>query len=393
MPKKKNSRSASGSGSIRQRKDGRWEGRYTAGTNPGTGRQIQKSVYGDTQREVVDKLAAIKAGIDSGIFVEPSKLTVAMWLDIWMAEYLGGVKIGTIDAYKSIIKINLKPGLGAVKLSSLSAHAIQTLYNTLQKGTDDKIGLSPKTIKNIHGVLHKALQQAVELRYIRFNPADACKLPRIERKEIKPLDDEQIAAFLEAIQGHKWEAVYLVTLFAGMRQGEVLGLTWPCVDFESGSILIERQQIKNHSTGKYELATPKNNKSRRITPAPFVMKALWEQRRLQAEWRLKAGQAWEDAGLVFTNELGRNLSAQTVYLNYKKIVAEIGIPKSRFHDLRHSYAVAALQSGDDVKTVQENLGHHTASFTLDTYGHVTEKMKQESAARMEQFFKGIKKGG
>lgn len=388
MPKRKNSRAAAGSGSIRQRPDGRWEGRYSAGVHPGTGKQIQKSVYGDTQREVLDKLTEIKAGLDNGTFVEPSKLTVAMWLDIWLAEHLGGVKPRTADSYNATCRVHIKPELGAVKLSALSAHAVQTLYNKCQR---DK-GLSAKSIKNLNGVLHKAMQQAVELGYIRFNPCNACKLPRIERKEITPLNDEQIATFLNAIKGHKWDVLFLVTLFTGMRQSEILGLQWKCVDFERGSILIDKQLQRDRATGKYILIAPKNNKSRRITPAPSVIEALREQLRRQSEWRLKAGQAWENTGLVFTNELGHNLSAQTVYLHYKKIVISLDIPEAGFHDLRHSYAVAALQSGDDVKTVQENLGHHTASFTLDVYGHVTEKMKQESAARMEVFINAVKKG-
>lgn len=142
-------------------------------------------------------------------------------MDIWLAEYTPNVKPGTIDAYNSIVKINLKPHLGAVRLMTLSTHAIQAQYNRLQR--DGKV--SAKTIKNIHGVLHKALQQAVELRYIRFNPAEGCKLPRVGGKPIQPLDNESIDAFLKEISGHRWENIFFVTLFTGMRQGEVLGLT------------------------------------------------------------------------------------------------------------------------------------------------------------------------
>lgn len=381
---RKPNRAAHGSGTIRKRPDGRWEARVTMGRDPLTGKHIRKSVYGQTEQEVRKKLTQIAAAVDDGTYTEPSKLTVGQWLDIWTSEYLGGVKPRTVDSYKAICRVHLKPALGDVKLSALSAHTIQTLFNHLQR----EKGLSPKTVNNIHGVLHKALQQAVELTYIRFNPANACKLPRIEKPEISPLDDEAIIAFLDALQGHRWEAVYLVTLFTGMRQGEVLGLSWSCLDFTSGTILINKQlQLKRDGSGEYALVTPKNNKSRRITPAPSVMEVLREQRRRQSEWRFRAGSAWEDSDLVFTDELGHNLSSQTVYKNFKAIVRAIGIPESRFHDLRHSYAVNALQAGDDIKTLQENLGHHTASFTLDTYGHVTEKMKQESANRMEQFIK------
>ena len=386
MPKKKNTRNAAGSGSIRQRPDGTWEGRYSAGTHPGTGKPMRKSVYGDSQREVVDKLAAISSGINAGTFIEPSKLTVSAWLDIWAAEYLGDVKPNTASKYKSDCKNHIIPSLGSVKLTVLSAHMIQTFINRLSP-------LSPKTIKNINGTLHKALQQAVEVGYIRFNPSDACKLPRIEKKEIQPLDEAEIAKFLTGIEDHMWESIYTFTLFTGMRQGEVLGLKWDCVDFEHGTVSIYRQLQKNRETHTWEIITPKHDKKRRITPAPSVMAVLWEQRRRQMEWRVKAGVAWQESGLVFTNELGRHLMPLTVYRHYKKLVADIGIPESRFHDLRHSYAVVALSSGDDIKTVQETLGHHTAAFTLDTYGHVTEQMKTESAARMESFIKGVKKSG
>ncbi|MCL2003256.1 MAG: site-specific integrase [Oscillospiraceae bacterium] len=395
MPKRKNTRNASGSGSIRQRPDGTWEGRYSTGTNPGTGKPIRKSVYAETQREAVKKLDAIKTGIADGTFTEPSKLTVSQWLDIWTAEYLGGVKPRTVGTYSMVCRLYLKPGLGAVRLSALSAHMIQTMYNGLHKGTSGKPGLSAKTVKNIHGVLHKALQQTVKLGYLRFNPADAIELPRAVKAQIQPLCDEKIVEFIKTIQGHKWEVVFRVTLFCGLRQGEVLGLTWGCIDFERGTILIDRQLQRNHTDnkGKYEFISPKNDKSRRISPAPSVMAALREQRRRQAEEQIKAGSAWEDTGLVFTNPLGQNLSVQSVYKEFKRLVAQIGVPETRFHDLRHTYAVTALQSGDDIKTVQETLGHHTASFTLDVYGHVSERMKQNSAARMEAFIQSVEKGG
>lgn len=376
-------RGAQGSGSIRKRSDGRWEARFTAGRDPGTGRQVQKSIYGTTQAEVRKKLQAVTAAIDEGAYTSPSPLSVGAWLDIWVAEYLPDVKPRTAQSYRATVEGHLKPELGAVKLSALTAPQIQAVYNRLHNG-----GLSPKTIKNLHGVLHKALEQAIEIGYIRFNPARACKLPRVEKAEIHPLDEREIAAFMEAVKGHPFEAVYLATLFTGMRESEVLGLTWDNVNFESGTLTISRQLQR--IDGEYRFTTPKNGKTRRITPAPFVLDVLRKQRKRQAEWQLRAGTAWQnESNLVFTNEIGRNLSAQTVYLQFKKAAAAIGRPDARFHDLRHSYAVAALESGDDVKTVQENLGHHTAAFTLDVYGHVTEKMKAESAARMEQFIKGV----
>ena len=390
-------KAASGTGSIRKRtvtRGGReytyWEARYTEGVDPGTGRQIQRSISGKTQKEVARKLKATTASLDTGTYTAPSKLTVGQWLEVWARNYLGAVKPLTVVSYEGHIKNHIKPAIGAVRLSVLNAHTIQSFYNELGKEKDSKSGLSAKTVKNLHGVLHKALQQAVMVGYIRFNPSDACTLPRIERREMTPLDEEQSKTFLKAIKGHRFEALFTVTMFTGMREGEVLGLLWSCVDFERGTILINKQlQREKKKGGKFLFAPLKNDKSRTITPAPWVMQILRSHRARQTEQRFKAAEVWEQSGLVFTNELGRHLATHTVYKDFKATVAAIGCPEIRFHDLRHSYAVASLRSGDDIKTVQENLGHHTAAFTLDVYGHVTEQMKKASADRMESYIRDV----
>lgn len=279
-------RGAQGGGSIRQRPDGRWEARFTVGRDPGTGKQKQRSIYGATQKEVRQKMNVAIKDIDDGIYTEPSKLTVGKWLDIWLAEYLGGVKPRTVATYTGDVENHIKPALGAVKLSALRVHAIQAFYNDL---TRREKPLSPKTVKNIHGALHKALKQAVTLGYIKYNPADGCTLPRITKQEIKPLDEAQIAALIGAIQGHKYGIMLEVVLFTGMRQGELLGLSWDCVDFEGGTILINKQlQRKRGGKGGYHLVPPKNDKPRQITPADTVMSLLKKQRAKQAEQQLRA---------------------------------------------------------------------------------------------------------
>ena len=387
---RKSTRAAQGSGTIRQRSDGRWEARYTVGQDPGTGKQIQRSVYGATQQEVRKKLAQVTTDIDGGTYKEPCKMTLSQWLDIWSTEYLGGVKPKTVESYCCQIKIHIKPALGAVKLETLNTHMIQKFYNSLSKERNGKPGLSPKSIKIVHGVLHKALQQAVSIGYIKFNPSDACTIPRVERKEIKPLDNEAIIKFLKAIQGHRFEDVYLTLLFTGMRRGEVCGLTWDHVNLEKGTILINRQlQNIPGQPGAFRLVSTKSSKGRTISVAASVVEILKKHRAKQAEARLLAGPIWKDENFVFTDDVGSHLPPNTLYHNYKRLVASIGMPDARLHDLRHSYAVAALRAGDDIKTVQGNLGHHTASFTLDTYGHVTEEMKQASADRMNSFIKSI----
>lgn len=395
MPRgKKSGRAASGDGSIRKKivkKNGKeytyWEGRYTCGFDPKTGKQKQRSISGKTQAEVAQKLREVTAEIGQGTFKEACKLTVGEWSIIWDKDYLIGVKPRTQEAYRSILCTHIRPELGAIKLEALNAHTIQHFYNGLSQK-----GLSAKTVKNVHGVLHELLQQAVRIGYLRMNPSDACTLPRVVKKEIKPLGDDAIRQFLAAIQGHRFEILLMVTLFTGLREGEVLGLSWDRVDFDKGTLLIDRQlQRAKDESGerRYSLVSLKNDKWRRITPADSVMELLRRQWSSQAEWRLRAGPAWEDSGLVFTNELGEHLSPYTVYHNFKRLAASIGIPEARVHDLRHSYAVAAIKSGDDIKTVQGNLGHATASFTLDVYGHVTDQMKRDSAERMQKFIKSV----
>ena len=390
-------KSAKGTGTIRKKtvtRNGKpytyWESRVTVGRDPGTGKQIQRSFTGKTQKEVREKMQAAAVEVNQGTYTAPSKLTVGQWLDIWQRDYLGSVKPMTALNYSQHIKNHIRPAMGAIKLDALDTPTIQKLYNSLSAEKDGKPGLSPKTVKNVHGVLHKALQQAVKVGYIRFNPADACELPRMEKKEIKPLDDAAIAAFLQAIRGHRFEAVYLTMLFTGMRRGEVCGLTWDCVDLERGTILINKQlQNVAGKPGEFVLVSTKNSKGRTITAAASVVEVLKKHRTQQRLDQLRAGPMWQETGFVFCNEIGERLSPNTVYHNYKRLVASIGIPEARLHDLRHSYAVAALRAGDDIKTVQGNLGHHAAAFTLDVYGHVTEEMKKASADRMEQYIKGV----
>jgi integrase len=394
MPRKTTNRAANGNGSIRKvtkTKNGKqytyWEGRVTVGYDPGTGKQKQRTVSGKTQKEVTQKMREITAELDAGTYHEPCKLTVGEWLDIWLRDYLNGVKPRTAESYRCQIENHIRPNLSKIKLEALSTPDIQKFYNSMTES-----GLAAKTVIITHGVLHKALQQAVAIGYLRFNPSDACTLPRSERKELKPLDDNAISAFLTAVKGHPYETVFLVTLFTGMRQGEVLGLTWNCVDLDNGTLLINKQlqkAVNDKGKREYSLVSTKNSKGRKITLASTVVNLLRQQKAKQEVWKQAAGSAWRKSDFVFTNELGEHLMPHTVYHNYKRIVAAIGRPDARFHDLRHSYAVAAIKSGDDIKTVQGNLGHATASFTLDVYGHVTDQMKRESANRMEQFIQSV----
>jgi phage integrase family protein len=377
-------RGAQGNGTIRQRKDGRWEARVTVGRNPSTGKQIQKSIYGKTQAEVSRKLRELCKEVDDGIYKEPVKYTVKDWAEIWLNEYTGDLKPLTVKQYTTYINNRIVKNMGSVKLTRLDTPIIQRFYNQLTKE-----GLSPVTIKNIHSILHSMLETAVEVGYMRTNPSNVCRLPKPEKKQIKPLENADISKLLEALKGDKYESLYTVDLFTGLRQGELLGLTWDCIDFKKGTMYIYRQLQFNK--GSYYFTSLKNGKTRTIALAPYVLNILRNQKAWQAECQLKSYGMWNNKDdLVFTNELGGHLTQNYTYRHFKKIVSSIGIPDARLHDLRHTFAVSSLQSGNDVKTVQEALGHHTAAFTLDVYGHVTEEMRKASADRLETFINSVK---
>jgi len=369
---------AKGEGSITKRKDGRWEARITVGYDPGTGKPIRKSFYGKTQREVKDKMQTVQTQVNSGDWLEPSRATVEDWMRIWAEDYTGHLKPRTVIMYKGYINNHIIPGLGKAPLQKLQPHDVQKFYNKLS------IDLAPKSVKNIHGILHKALKQAVANGMMRTNPADFCTLPKAKKPEIKPLGEEEMKAFIrKSLEKTDTSRLFFaIDMLTGMRQSEILGLTWDNVDLENGLIYVKQQlQLVG---GKYVLLTPKHDKERVISISPYVVKLLQGQIREQKKWQLAAGPVWDNPNnYVFTDELGDNLKRHTIYKRFKKIAAEIGCPDARFHDLRHTYAVFSLRAGDDIKTLQDNLGHHTAAFTLDVYGHVTEEMKKASADRQQ----------
>lgn len=378
----------SASGSIRKKtvtRNGKsyvyWEARYTAGYDPQTGAQLQRSVSGKTQKEVRQKLTLATAQLDTGTYLEPTKITLGAWLDTWAANYLRKIKPATVASYKSMIRNHIAPALGGIRLCQLSNIQIQAFYSGLY---DD--GLSPKTVLNIHGALHKALAQAVKSKLIRDNPADNCELTKAPDPDIKPLSGSEIAAFFQAIKGQQYENLFTVILLLGLRQSEALGLTWENINWETGAVTIEKQL----TAGTYQLAPTKNSEVRTITASPTALDALRREKLRQTELRLRWGVGWDPTGLVFADDSCEHLCHSTVYKAFKRIAAQIGRPDARLHDLRHSYAVISLQAGDDIKTVQAHLGHATAAFTLDVYGHVLDEVHQASADRQEAFLEKIK---
>lgn len=243
----------------------------------------------------------------------------------------------------------------------------------------------------MHGILHSGLKQAVRCGVLQTNPADNTKLPKAKKPGLKPLMDGSISDFLEAIKGDPYERVFIVDLFSGMRQSEILGLQWQDIDFDAGTVTVCRQLQKvPHSKEYVILDETKNGKARTIPIAASVVKVLRAQQRQQAKWQLAAGPAWHNAyNLVFTDELGGHLKHHTVYKHFKRAVSSIGMETTRFHDLRHSCAILALQAGCSVKAVQEQLGHYSSAFTMDVYAAVSDTMRQDTQTRMESVIKEV----
>ena len=329
-------RAAKGAGSVHKRTHTRngkqytyWEARITTGRDPLTGKQVQRTFSGKTQKEVLEKMQAVAVEVNRGTYTPPCKMTMGEWLDIWQTEYLGNAKYNTVRIYTSNIKNHIKPALGAVRLDRLHPHTVQVFINRLE-------GLAPQTVRMIYQVLHLALEKAVDLEYIPKNPAAKCTLPKKSQEEIKPLDDAQVTALLAAAKGTELEHIITVALFTGMRISELLGLTWDSVDMGAGTITVDKQLSRFEVQSENLFASPKNGKARTLTPAPAVMRELKAQRRRQLEMQLRAGQARDNPhGLVFTNAVGRNLLTQYVNKHFRDLASAIGLKGVRFHDLRH----------------------------------------------------------
>ena len=384
MPKRANNE-----GSIRQRPDGRWEGRFTVGIDPATGKQKRRSIYGDTQAEVRKAMTKLIKSLDDGTYQEPQKITLASWLDEWLSVYCHGLKPLTQSTYAVAIKKHIKPALGGLKLQDIRGGHIQKFYNDMQDA-----GFSPKTISNVGGIINKALEDARKEGLVAANACQNATLPKRVKKEITPLSDAEIPLFLDAIENDPLKNAFAVALFAGLREGELLGLSWDNVDFEKHTLHIAQQLQKEKSRNAryYILPTTKSGKDRTIMPPDICFEYLHAEKVKQLENRFAAGQAWSNPdNLVFTDPLGTHLTFLTFYKHFKRAATSIGRPDARPHDLRHTCCTSAIASGSDLKSVQDFMGHATASFTLSTYAHVSEKMKEDMAARMQNYYDSLKR--
>ena len=378
-------RRANGEGNLRKRKDGRWEGRYTAGRDPDTGKAIYKNVLGKTQAEVKAKL---KQAIEEAKGLDAAKVgryTVGQWMEVWFEHYAKvKVRPSSHQTYRGYIDNHIKPNIGKIQLEKLTSLDLQKFYKKLLgKGRVDRIesrkqsnGLSAKTVQNIHQIISSAMKLAQEQKLIASNPTEGCALPRLEHREMQTLPVEQLQSFLREAKDSGVFELYYLELVTGLRRGELLGLKWEDVDLERGDLRV-RRQIARISGEVVEAPLKTKNAYRTLPLAEDTVDILEAQRK-------KTG----DSPWVFPSPTGGPISPDSVLHMLHRVLKRAGLPRVRFHDLRHTFATLALQNGVDVKTMSGMLGHFSAGFTLDTYAHVTTASQRQVAKTMESILSG-----
>ena len=371
-------RRANGEGNIRKRKDGRWEGRYTAGRDPETGKTIYKNVLGKTQAEVKEKL---KQAITASQQLDVSRVktyTLETWLNLWYETYVEPrLREKTKNYYRNYINNHIIPGLGKIPLEKLTTIQIQKFYNDLQKNgrvqryqhieLKDK-GLSVRVVRGIHTLLNNCLEQAVTERLILVNPAKGCRLPKLEKKEMKILPQEKIGPYLMEADKRGLLAAFYLELTTGLRRGELLALLWTDLDVDNRTISVTKQV--NRINGKLVVSQPKTQNSIRTLAIPQQAVDL-----LVAEHQKHPGNPY----LFPSPKTGTMFDPDSFRHTHEKILKAIGAEHIRFHDLRHTFATLSLKNGVDVKTLSGALGHYSAGFTLSTYTHATAEMKRDAA--------------
>jgi integrase len=349
------------------------------GRDPFSGRRQRRfaNIKG-TRRDAERVLAARIHAIETGTDIDAPRITVAEYLQRWLRDYAKpDVAPRTYERYAEIVARHVVPKLGMVPLSQLRPAHIVAAERAWQDA-----GLSAATVLKVHRLIREALHHAVRWRLLAVNPADAVTPPRVERREMSVLNAAQAAALLVEARGSEFAAPITTALYSGLRLGELRGLRWRDVDLDSGRLSVQ-QTLQKVPGGGVVARQPKTHRSRRSVSLPaIVVDVLRDHRRRQVEARLAAGDAWEEADLVFTDALGRPLSETRLRWAFWRLLREAGLPRIRLHDLRHTMATLMLAAGEHPKVVSERLGHSTVSITLDTYSHVLPGLQAAAAERL-----------
>ena len=375
-----------GDGTIRKRSDGRWEARIIIG-HKNDGSPMYKSAFAKTQKSALKQLHQLLDLYRDVDLTEECRMTLGEWMDKWMDEYMiFTIKENTIKGYRSQIDHQIKPFIGHKQLASLTTADIQKFYNKIKK--EGRVHphpihghvLSDSMVRKIHMMLHEAMEVAVRERYIVRNPTDNTTIPKKITTEKQVLDDSQLNRFLEAIQCEPyWHDFFYVEVMTGLRRGEICGIKWSDIDFNEGTLCIKRSVSTKEGGGVSIGETKTDAGVRTIIMPPSVATLLWKK-------RSDAINEW-----VFPHYTNPSdpLHPSSAYKKLKTLLKRLELPLLRFHDLRHTFATQATDGGVDPKTLAGILGHTDASFTLDTYTHVTSDMQRGASAivnnMMQQF--------
>ena len=366
---------------ITKRKDGLFQGMYTAMTPDGPKR---KYIYGRKYKDVDKKLAEAMGDAARGVYTDDENMTVSQYMERWLEDSAkGDLGHRAYANYKLQIRRHINPAFGRLKLSKLSAGHIQSLYAAKLRD-----GLKPSSVRYIHAVLHRALEQAMRFNLIPFNPASRVDLPKIRQEETTPLDAEQARTFLEAAKGDRHECLYALSLTCGLRMGEALGLKWTDIDLYKGTLRVNRQLQRmrrdGDKPGTLVFSEPKNASRRTVDLPQRALESLRSHRTRQLEEKLQATY-YEDSGLVFATGKGTPLDAQNIVNRYfKPLLRRAGLPDIRWHDLRHTYATLLLSRGTHSTYVQKSLGHASVQLTLDRYSHWMPSMGRNTADGIDE---------
>ncbi len=367
-----------GEGSIYFRKsDEKWVGSITLENRK------RKVFYGKTRKEVQEKLKVVLRDQQQGTLITAPKQTLAQFLFEWLENsQKQSVRPRTYERYEELVRLHIVPALGRHDLQKLSAQHLQAFY---AKKAEE--GLSATTINHFHNVLHKALDTAVKWNLVARNVCDLVSPPHRKQFEVHPLTVEQVQKLLSVVEGHYMEALFKLALATGLRRGELMGLKWQDINFDTGVLQVRRilSRVPTKMPGKgYVEAEPKTQKSRRsIVIAPFALEALKQHQERQLEAKLKADSVWQEHDYVFCTSIGTHLNPTRDMLDQLKVLLKkAGLPDMRFHDLRHSAATLLLSVGVHPKVVQEILGHSQISITMDVYSHVLPGMQQDAISRL-----------
>lgn len=338
--------------------------------------QRTKGGFG-TKRDAQAFLTTTLATVQTGLFTEPTKLTLGDYLlGRWLPGRSASLRASTFDAYRRSVELHVIPALGHLKIQQLAPDHLDRFYADLLRS-----GLAPKTVRNLHTTLHKALKDAVRKNLVVRNVADSADPPRLKRAgegEMKTWTPEQLHTFLEGMANHRLRAAFLLGATTGMRRGEVLGLRWSDIDFETRRLTVN-QTVLNVAY-KITIGSPKTARSRRtIALDPETLRVLQEHRRHQSVERLAMERAYVDQDLVFAREDGQPTHPDLFSQTFQRAVKRLGLPTIRLHDLRHTHATMGLAAGIPIKIMSTRLGHATTAFTQDVYMHSVPAMEDSAA--------------